>query len=701
MDSISLKKKQQISEIKYENDVKESLKEGEILKQNETGEIIQKEELLKQSESRQPGDESELSGIRYNKLEGLDKLVNSDREEYGRELSLFKKKHEKYMQNNSKLREHKRTFNDDSDKMGIVKDNLQKLSDFFNLKPQAKDIEGLSKELEGLVKVYREVINSCLDYEANRDPFWESGKKRKRMVMESRKQCEEELARLQQLDLEKIPLDRLYSEDFSWEELIFFVSAVHIPGENMEKPDSGNISDVYKVTIDDEKTKSKKTMYFSAERKYKSYDDGEMFLRLANNPEIAEPKSEEARLLTEIANEIANIPEEERREAVWNVQIAFTTTKTDAFKNAVNALPQSLKNAVGNLMTDSSYSYLRNTIGKHIGTDVERVARVVARIGGDKYMSRRNVASSIVAEKLGFNFVAKSKHALVESDGKFIPGNLMEKVEGTSLASMRKKQDFPFEFGYSNSALKDMISMQLFDFICGQTDRHNGNIACQYKDINGINYIKSIGLFDNDMAFGDVTFMDMLYGRRYSYGLMENPDEELNVHNPKEGFAQGGFMQSTYLDDILKRYGINKDDIKSGETTNIYGIANAIRDYYQGGESIIDNLPMDKAILKCVDKRVYDSIMNEDPFFMYMKMRRGCQISVKEAACFFDRFYGLQAYLKKLNDMSGEKGHFLMKDEDWGKVKSLDEVVSNVGLSVFHMNCIIKGQFEMTKNIMK
>ena len=121
--------------------------------------------------------------------------------------------------------------------------------------------------------------------------------------------------------------------------------------------------------------------------------------------------------------------------------------------------------------------------------------------GGMANMSRRNVATSRIAGLLGLGkLVAKSDTAEIydEATGKTIRGNLMDQAEGEEYDKIKDKlQQSEITSGF----MRDIMNLQVLDMLCGQVDRHAGNML--YKIENG--KISGIQGIDNDASFGTNT----------------------------------------------------------------------------------------------------------------------------------------------------------------------------------------------------
>ena len=124
-------------------------------------------------------------------------------------------------------------------------------------------------------------------------------------------------------------------------------------------------------------------------------------------------------------------------------------------------------------------------------------------------ISSRNCAMTDVAKMLGCqNLIAKSIPMKVEINGKTVEGVFMEAAEGSDIDNL--KVDDPLMKAKENSfkskeALQQLADLQVLDFICGNTDRHMGNLFYKFKkDSKG--EVKFVGVqgIDNDCSFGRI-----------------------------------------------------------------------------------------------------------------------------------------------------------------------------------------------------
>ena len=176
--------------------------------------------------------------------------------------------------------------------------------------------------------------------------------------------------------------------------------------------------------------------------------------------------------------------------------LGIAETPSEALKHLDD--DKALKEAVRNFIDDMS------------GMVNQYLVMETAGIKKDSNLSDRNCAMSDMANLLGCsNILAKSVPMTIMVDNEPVEGVFMETVEGTDCNRV-KEDDIVLEanqesFNHSK-ALDQLLDLQVLDYICGNIDRHGGNIIYQFeKDDRGQVYLKGIKGIDNDCAFGTVT----------------------------------------------------------------------------------------------------------------------------------------------------------------------------------------------------
>ncbi len=124
-------------------------------------------------------------------------------------------------------------------------------------------------------------------------------------------------------------------------------------------------------------------------------------------------------------------------------------------------------------------------------------------------LTNRNVATSRMAELLGVgNLVAHSRKMTIRDGEKTMTGCFMEFAEGIDPKAMDyKSEKMLSEIGYLETpgSNRDFCNIDLFDYICGQGDRHGNNMFYKLSepDKDGKRSVVGIQGIDNDLSFRD------------------------------------------------------------------------------------------------------------------------------------------------------------------------------------------------------
>ncbi len=186
-------------------------------------------------------------------------------------------------------------------------------------------------------------------------------------------------------------------------------------------------------------------------------------------------------------------------------------------------------------------------------------------------LTSRNIASSRMAELLGIgDIIAHSEPMKVKKDGKVMTGCFMEYAKGLDFnsKSQRVKQTFS-EVGIFNTAglNRDASTLEVFDFLCGQTDRHHGNMFYQISepDKDGKRSVTGLQGIDNDLAFGDkvesnvrgmVDWKDMVF---IDKGLAQKVQ---SIDRDTLEYAIGDLIPQKQIDVMMERVSLLKDHME-------------------------------------------------------------------------------------------------------------------------------------------
>ncbi len=249
------------------------------------------------------------------------------------------------------------------------------------------------------------------------------------------------------------------------------------------------------------------------------------------------------------------------------------------------------------------------------------MARYTALIPKGSVLSLRNVATTRMADVMGIgNLVARAESVDVMMGNKKLTGTVMEEAKGTEAFELyRKKNDATF----TDDGVMDMITMQVFDFICGQIDRNNNNYFLTRTDSNKLCDPKMI---DNDLSFGLIKPDQLSDGYQsmplLTFDLLKAlpANVKTRIHEmaayPKEHFTlilgdllgkkeiNSMMKRLTYINNALTLAEKQLDDMKKKNDENAF-IADMINDksfaalYYQ----------------KAIYDIAYNTRMANDPYF--------------------------------------------------------------------------------------
>lgn len=224
-----------------------------------------------------------------------------------------------------------------------------------------------------------------------------------------------------------------------------------------------------------------------------------------------------------------------------------------------------------------------------------------AKIEPDQSLSNRNVATSRVASLLGISsMVSETRTAVVKMDGKKIKGTAVENSRGKDIRTIDK------EWSYSDQAIAQSFTLQVFDMLCGQIDRHWGNFLVTTKKQDGQTVVKSIKAINNEMAFGRLNWTQIRNGyKRISpltaYHVRTIPIDVINrILSLKPEFLEemlGDLLDHTYMESMQDRLkGIQKAIMQYAEGPDAGLIIKENGEAEFTGDDADDTLRMLKAV---------------------------------------------------------------------------------------------------------
>lgn len=154
------------------------------------------------------------------------------------------------------------------------------------------------------------------------------------------------------------------------------------------------------------------------------------------------------------------------------------------------------------------------------------------KIDKDEGLTERNIATTRMAELLGIDkLIARSEKASILTGGVETDGFVMAKAQGKDYSHLAKKKEGVDDV-YTGEFQRQLTSLQYFDNICGQLDRHLNNVfhhvekvKLVHDDNTVVKHDKFTGItgIDNDMAFGKFYPID---GRiAHMHGVIDKVDK--------------------------------------------------------------------------------------------------------------------------------------------------------------------------------
>lgn len=183
----------------------------------------------------------------------------------------------------------------------------------------------------------------------------------------------------------------------------------------------------------------------------------------------------------------------------------------------------------------------------------------------------RNIATSRMAALLGIDKIAAhSERMVVTRDGKQIEGCFMEFAEGMDIRSEDTKKRFDHVVVDLNAGFnRDHSTLEVFDYICRQRDRHVGNMFYKLSrpEADGTRRIVGLQGIDNDLAFSDVTSVGK--GNRLEQLHLIDKDLADRVQGLSRfdlEYAVGDLIGKKELDALENRINALKDHLKDMAT---------------------------------------------------------------------------------------------------------------------------------------
>ena len=187
----------------------------------------------------------------------------------------------------------------------------------------------------------------------------------------------------------------------------------------------------------------------------------------------------------------------------------------------------------------------------------------------------RNSAMSAVADMLGVpNLIARSHNMKFrDNEGNVVEGTFMDVAKGTDLAggtneNAQKLSSKPFE-GAGKEGLRQLCDLQVLDYICGNIDRHSGNLVFQLDKDGKIIGVQGI---DNDTSFTRLfpknsDLNDLMTAPKHMRVISKSMADKVKNMDPVmlKFSLRGRGLSEEEMDAAVERLNITKEAISKSE----------------------------------------------------------------------------------------------------------------------------------------
>lgn len=384
-------------------------------------------------------------------------------------------------------------------------------------------------KIDEIKTAYQQMMEACNSY-LNRTAWSTSGKQRQLVVKELLGMAQRDLLGLSDAHTDILALSEEECAATSWNEILGKKRSIQLRVEDFSalgKAKGGQVSEVHMLT--DQNTKLKDGENFTGVGFFKVEDNLDV--------EAAKGQKDNPQYFIGLSQVLKRFPKLSSKDQLLLRE--FVDRKKNFYRAGFEDIEKKLS-AQGK----QAYKQL-SEYGDKNKVQIDEVLSPLGLLdeGGNINMSRRNVATSRVAGLLGLgHLVAKSQTAEIydEKTKSTVRGNLMAGAEGVNNSEMGKKLGKKHKTGdYSGmtgSFQRDLINLQVLDVLCGQADRHGGNIFYQFDKEGKLSGLQAI---DNDASFG--TNLDVIHAvedSRYDRRVFDPDSHELTLPYMDEALAE-------------------------------------------------------------------------------------------------------------------------------------------------------------------
>ena len=265
----------------------------------------------------------------------------------------------------------------------------------------------------------------------------------------------------------------------------------------------------------------------------------------------------------------------------------------------------------------------------------EKMSLVDLKLPEGSRLDSRNSAMSAAADLLGVpKLLARSTEMrFVDGKGRIQEGTVMDFGKGLDLmrgnSLFEQVADQPFA-GEGYKALRQLADLQILDYLCGNVDRHAGNLLYETNEKGELIGIQGI---DNDASFGRFSDLKEAYNRLPAVGDMNcisksMADTILKLDPTQLRFMlRGRSLAERELDYAVMRLNDMKTAIREGQK------------HYKGRPPIGADTekPFDKGFLRVVSDQEFKSLTMEKMVVdteqknLFNEVRRFMKSALKQA----------------------------------------------------------------------
>ena len=227
------------------------------------------------------------------------------------------------------------------------------------------------------------------------------------------------------------------------------------------------------------------------------------------------------------------------------------------------------------------------------------------RLGNDYYTrnDNKNAAMYEVAKLLGCKqLVAKAVPMVVVNGDKVLKGTFMEHAKGSDLSNLKGNDPMwgydPKTSPFNKNLYRDLADLQMLDYICGNIDRHKGNMIYKMKvDANGDIKMTGVTAIDNDASFpeGDIS---KEFSREIALPNIFKPQNFRFVNRETAKIVSG--LNRGQLEILLRGHNLSKKAIDKA-WDRVKDVKKALGKMKENNISFVDDLD-DKAFENREDK---------------------------------------------------------------------------------------------------